>query len=149
MFDFVLWAEEDPGACYITAAHDHVLHPGLSSFAAHPGLPLILALATEQLGLHAMARAGGDTTDFTTFIARHTYAVWWLAKISLVFFSVVSFTAIHALANALTGRREVARVAMWLYATSFGSLYYLNRVSVEPFMVAFFAWSIVAVSAGA
>ncbi len=143
MFDFEMWAENDPGGWYIPAAHDLLLHPGRLCYAGHPGLPLLIVLAGEQRALFELGRLAGTTLDLTSFIARNTLVVSATAKAGMVILHIVSFLALYHYAKIECRRRDLALLATAIYATSFPVLYYLTRVSPEPFIVAFFLWTAV------
>ena len=138
VFDFAMWEESDPGEGYIPAAHELVSRPGRSSFPGHPGVPLNMVLFVEQAGLYSIGRLAGTSADFTSFTARHALEVWAVAKWSMVLLHLLSFVALYHFALALFRRTDVALWSVGIYATSFPVLYYLNRVSVEPLMNAFF-----------
>lgn len=146
IFNFDLWIENDPGGWYIPAAHDLVVQPDRISFAGHPGLPLTLLLSAQQLALYNLARLAGTGLDFTTFIARNTPTVWVTAKLGMVLLHVASFVALYHFAKGMLRRRDLAIVAVGMYATSFPVLYYLTRVSVEPLLVAFFLATMVCIN---
>jgi len=148
IFDFAMWGESDPGEWYIPAAHQFVSQRGRSCFPGHPGLPLVTVLYVEQVVLFSLGRLSGTSADFTPFIAQHTLAVWVVAKLGVVCLHLLSFAALYQFALALSRRTDVALLSAALYATSFPVLYYLNRVSVEPLMNAFFLWTVVCLVKG-
>jgi hypothetical protein len=147
LFDFNLWIDNDPSEAYIPAANDLFYTRTQTSCACHPGLPLVFMLSGQQAALYGVARLAGAQGDITTWVARNTFIVGFVAKLGMVLLSLLSFLAIYQATAKLFGGRATAAMALFLYASSFTSLYFLNRVSVEQVLVAFFAWSIVAVVA--
>lgn len=115
-------------------------------FFGHPGIPLSIVLYLEQVALYAIGRLAGSPAGFTAFTAQHALDVWLLAKLSMVVLSIVSFVALYQFALILLRRSDLALWSVGLYATCFPVLYYLNRVSVEPLMNAFFLWTMVCIA---
>jgi hypothetical protein len=145
LLDFDMWQDNDPGGFYIPAAHEIVSSRGRTSFAGHPGTPLVLLLYGEQRALYALGRAAGSTLAFTPFLATHFTALCLASKLLMVLLHLASFLALYEYARLLTGDPRQALGSVALYATSFPVLYYLNRVSVEPLVVGFFLATIVCV----
>ena len=144
VFDVPIWNENDPGGWYIAGAHDTLLHPGRTCFGGHPGTPLVILLAAEQALLYWYGLLFGAEPGLTSYVARHMREVWILGKIASAAAQLVSFFLLYQYARALVRRRDLAFLAVALYATSFPATHFQTRVSPEPLMNVFFLATLVA-----
>lgn len=126
------WLENDPGGWYLESAHE--LAPGVAPlFPGHPGTPLQLALwGVQHLG-HALFAAPGS--DPATWVAQHLAAVGTACKVVVALCHLATWLLLALVAQRLLRDRTAALVAALLYASSFPVLFYLSRLSVEPFAI--------------
>jgi len=143
VFEVPIWASNDPGGWYITGGHDTLLHPGQLCFGGHPGTPLDLLLAAEQGLLYRYGQLAGADAGLTRYLARHVRDVWFLGKAAMVVANLITLFLLYHYARALV-RRDLAFLAVALYATSFPATYYQARLAPEPLTNLFFLATLVA-----
>jgi len=126
------WFENDPGGWYLESAHE--LAAGVPPlFPGHPGTPLQIALwCVQHLG-HALFATPG--VDAATFVAQHLAVFCAASKVLVSLCHLASFALLYLVARRLLRDRNAALGATLLYASSFPVLFYLSRISVEPFAI--------------
>ncbi len=129
-----LWMESDPGGHYLPGAHQLFAAPGELLFAGHPGLPLQIALQIEQGALYGLAGGVATGLSFSEWVVRHLAEVIVAAKLTSTVLHLVSFWLLFRVARVLGLGRPWAAAATLIYATSFPVLFFLSRVSVEPWL---------------
>jgi hypothetical protein len=136
VFGAVLWNQSDPGGYYLVNAHELGGFRGPMLYPGHPGLTLQIALRAIQAAFYALAAAPGE--GFSAFVARRLIAVFLLSKLAVAAAHAASFWLAFAFARGLLARERAALFAAFGYATSLPVVYFLTRISGEPFMMACF-----------
>ena len=144
VFGITMWWENDPGGSYLLGAHELLSQRGSMRFAGHPGLPMQLLLSLLQYLVYLLAGAGLTGLSFTEFIARHMVLVWCLSKLLCTVVHIGAIYCVFLFARAILASERAATLSALAYATSWPVLYYLSRISPEPWMVAFFCLSFLA-----
>lgn len=142
------WDSCDPGGAYFGSAA-HLFGPSrIPAFVGHPGLTLHWLLwAVIQISYRVHLLSGGSG-EFPDFAARNIYQLYTACAVAIAGVHILSFVVLERLALRLFSDLTTARLAVLGYATSFPVLYYLVRISVEPFVVLFFLSTVLAVWQG-
>jgi hypothetical protein len=148
VFDFVMWWDNDPGGWYVASAHELFSSPGSLLFEGHPALPMQIVLSLGQYVVYLLHGGPWSGLTFTESTARHLALVWWLSRLLTTAAHLLSFWALHRLARAMTGSERAALASALTYATSLPVLFFLSRVSVEPWVVCFFCVTFLALWRG-
>jgi len=137
------WRENDPGGYYLASAHELGTPHSSQVFAGHPGLPVQAALAGIQRALY-LCRSARDL-GYTEYVARHLGEVWWWSKLMSTVMHLVSLYCLFLLSRRLLGSSRSAMLATVAYGSSFPVLYYISRVSVEPWVLIWFCLAFLAI----
>jgi hypothetical protein len=148
LFDFVMWWDNDPGGWYLASAHELLSSPGSLLFEGHPALPMQIVLSLGQYLVYFAHGGPWSGLTFTESTARHLALVWWFSRLLATAAHLLSFWALRRLAREVTGSERAALAATLTYATSLPVLYYVSRISVEPWLVLFFCLTFLALWRG-
>jgi hypothetical protein len=135
VFGNLMWNHSDPGGFYIASAHELYRFEGRLLYPGHPGLPMQMLLHAVQFAYFRLSASG---LGFTGFIAKNIVEVFFLSKLCAVAAHVLSFWLLARFARGLLRSERASVIAAFAYATSLPVVYYLTRISVEPFMVVLF-----------
>jgi hypothetical protein len=135
LFGHLMWNHSDPGGFYIASAHELYRFDGRLLYPGHPGLPMQMLLHALQAAYFRLSASG---LTFTDFIAKNIVEVFFFSKLCVVAAHLLSFWLLSRFARDLLRNEREALIAVFVYATSLPVVYYLTRVSVEPFMIVFF-----------
>jgi len=136
VFGNLMWSHSDPAGFYIASAHELYSFGGRLLYPGHPGLPMQLLLHALQSAYFRLFASPG--VEFTSFIAKNIVQVFFLSKLCAIAAHLISFRLMLSFARGLLQSERAAMIAVLAYATSLPVVYYLTRVSVEPFMACFF-----------
>jgi hypothetical protein len=136
IFSLTIWHNGDPGGPYVISAV-HFFDHGYPPFAVgHPGTTLQFLLYVAARTVHGVILlAGGATTPFIAFWARHVAWLFALSSIVVAALHIASFHALHAYARRIGLPHRTAFISVLGYATCLPVLYYGTRVSPEPLLV--------------
>jgi hypothetical protein len=134
--DTAVWYENDPGGYYLASAHEAFPPKGSLTFYGHPGVPLQLLLCAIQWLFFAVARRDG--MGFSAVCARHLPAIFTLSKLAMTAAHLAAIGALYRFSRRWLETPRARAIAIGAYATSFPVLYYISRISPEPFAVLFF-----------
>lgn len=137
-----MWLDNDPGGWYLPSAHQVFATRGQMVFPGHPGLPMQVVLHVQQK-LYYWIAGTGSGLSFTEFSARHVPALALGARMIATLTHLLSFYALFVFSHSVTGKLRAAYISVLAYATSLPVLYYISRISVEPWMILFYLCSFV------
>ena len=128
------WKDKDPGTWYLQSAHEILRKPPV--FNGHPGIPMQIVNALVQKVIYFFSH--GDNESYTACIVRNIYAVQMFSRFLILLMWIASAWMVRLLTEKLFKNNEAGYLAAILFLTSFPVLFFLNRISPEPYMIFFF-----------
>ena len=139
-----LWLESDPAGPYLVSSH-HFFESSYTLFVGHPGITLHLFLFLIMKGAFWFHQLIGGDLSFTLFTILNLKNTYFLCKLGITILHIVSFYLLYRFSRTILDSERAAILSALGYATSFPVLYYLSRISVEPFLVIFFLLAFLAI----
>ncbi|HEX4347057.1 MAG TPA: hypothetical protein VHZ73_05760, partial [Vicinamibacterales bacterium] len=123
----------DPGGSYLGSSL-LLFEQRYSPFIGHPGLTLMLYCHFVAKALYGVSGSGATFQHFAgTAIYRITYA----SMLAVTALWLAAFAVVEQVALAILRNARMAMLATLAFATTYPTLYYINRISPEPLLVIF------------
>jgi len=133
----LFWSDHDPGAWYLQSAHEILRKPTV--YFGHPGLPMQLGNALVQKIVYFIYH--GEHESYAACVIRKLYLVQVLSRTLITCMWIATAWMVKSVTLKLFRNKDTGYIAGILFLTSFPVIYYINRISPEPYMMFFFLLS--------